>query len=297
MWQILNKPQYFFKPSLLFYRLRATPKTLHTFETAKLPWGDEIRVRPSELIGQALYRSGYFDLIVSEIIWRLLDRGDSCIDVGANIGYITSLMATKVGKTGKVTGFEPNPSTFEDLAHNVQLWTTSADVAAIDIYQLAVSNQSGTALFNVGSDRAISALISADSDAQERQSGIEVSLIPLDEIFDENANISLLKIDVEGHELSVLEGAANLLATGKLKHIIFEDFGQYPTPTMEFLTAKGYSLFSMGRNFWQPVLFPANEPRGRQPWDPPSYLATLEPKDAIARMKNKGWQVLSSSAR
>lgn len=294
MWQLLNKPQYFFKPSLLFYRLRAIPKTPHATETAKLPWGAEIRVRPAELIGQALYRSGFFDLIVSEIIWRLLDQGDCCIDVGANIGYITSLMATKVGKAGKVMAFEPNPSTFEDLAYNVELWNASTDVAAIDIYQLAVSHQSGTALFNVGSDRAIAALISADSDPQIRQSSIEVSLIPLDDMFDENANISLLKIDVEGHELSVLEGAANLLAIGKLKHIIFEDFGAYPTPTMEFLISKGYSLFSMGRNFWQPVLFPANEPRGRQPWDPPSYLATLEPKEAIARMKNIGWQIFNS---
>lgn len=298
MWETLNKPQYFFSPSLLASRLKKSLKKPQTFETVRLPWNAEIRVRTSDLIGHALYTSGFFDLIVSEAVWRLIEKGDQVIDVGANIGYMTSLMASRVGKSGKVTAFEPHPLTFKELVHNVQNFMNYYDVNNIDIYQLAVSNKSGTDFLNVSNPDPAFAAINRENNAwEDPKSNIEVSVTRLDDIFDETEKISLIKIDVEGHEMSVLEGADNLISKGKIKHIVFEEHGQYPTPTMEFLASKGYTLWSLGRNFWGPVLFAPNEPRGRQLWDPPNYLATKEPNWVLARMKSRGWQVLTGGGR
>src|ERR687886_1998553 len=102
----LDKPEYFFRPTQLIQRLRQhlihkTPSG--EFEKIRLPWGVDIRVRPTETIGSSICRLGVYDLTVSEVIWRLLEPGEQAVDVGANIGYMTSLMAARVGKTGNVT--------------------------------------------------------------------------------------------------------------------------------------------------------------------------------------------------
>ena len=55
-----------------------------------------------------------FDLISCEAIWRLLDEGELALDVGANIGYMTSLMAARLGKNGRVIAFEPHPVLFQE---------------------------------------------------------------------------------------------------------------------------------------------------------------------------------------
>ena len=75
-------------------------------------------MNPKETIGRAILRLGVYDLCVSESICRLLDPGESAIDVGANLGYMTSLMAAKAGKCGSVESFEPHP----DLMPN--FWVT-----------------------------------------------------------------------------------------------------------------------------------------------------------------------------
>ena len=49
--------------------------------------------------------TGIYDLIVTEILWRLINKGEIAVDVGANIGYMTSLMAAKVASSGKVYSY------------------------------------------------------------------------------------------------------------------------------------------------------------------------------------------------
>ena len=60
------------------------------------------------------------DLAVSEALWRLLDPGALALDVGANIGFMTNLMAWRSGPCGRVLAFEPHPEVFRSLAENVE---------------------------------------------------------------------------------------------------------------------------------------------------------------------------------
>ncbi len=62
-------------------------------------------------------------------------------------------------------------------------------------------------------------------------------------LIDKKTQIGFLKLDVEGHELQLLEGAQNLIASGNIRDILFEEFGTPPTPLSQFLEDNGYTLY------------------------------------------------------
>ena len=114
----LNKPEYIVRPQQMMKRVLSSvlpkPRTVEVM----LPWGLRILVRPAEDIGAAIWRLGVYYLPLSEVIWRLLDPGEVAVDCGANVGYVTSLMAARVGPKGRVLSFEPHPKIFAELAAN-----------------------------------------------------------------------------------------------------------------------------------------------------------------------------------
>src|SRR5262245_30401299 len=114
------KPEYLLRPSQLWRRLQwhFAPAN-ETYISVRLPWGAQIRVRPTDVIGSAIAKLGLFDLLVSESLFRLCDVGELALDIGANIGQMTSLMAVKVGPSGTVLAFEPHFEIFSELAFNV----------------------------------------------------------------------------------------------------------------------------------------------------------------------------------
>jgi FkbM family methyltransferase len=294
----LDKPEYFFRPTQLIQRLKQhlIQAPSGEFEKIRLPWGVDIRVRPSETIGSSIWRMGIYDLTVSEVIWRLLEQGEQAVDVGANIGYMTSLMAARVRKTGNVTSFEPHPAIFKELLCNVQDWTDVPNIAHVDAYKVGVSNQSGTGILGTSDDfeqnRGTASMLLENDSSTGKASHYEIPLIKLDDFLSNDVFTNLMKIDVEGYESLVLEGAANLLDAKRVRDIVFEDFGEYPTPVMLFLESKGYSLFGLGRSFLGPKLFAPSESHNLSLWEPPNYLATIDPDRATTRLKSQGWLVL-----
>ena len=61
-----------------------------------------------------------YETEVTESLWRLARVGDLAVDVGANIGYMTSILAVKAGARGKINSFEPHPTIFQRLRLNVK---------------------------------------------------------------------------------------------------------------------------------------------------------------------------------
>ncbi len=105
----LHKPEYFYRPAQLLKRLArfkfpAKPLLL------PLPWGHTIEVRAWETIGKSIWHFGLYDLSMSEVLWRLTAADDTAADIGANIGYVTSLFAKKVSPQQHVWSFEPHPT-------------------------------------------------------------------------------------------------------------------------------------------------------------------------------------------
>jgi len=106
----IAKPEYFFRPSQILNRLVRARAIGAPEVVAELPWNAQITVNSNEVHGRAILRLGVIDLPVSEAIWRILDPGDIALDVGANIGYMTSIMASRIGTAGTITAFEPHPA-------------------------------------------------------------------------------------------------------------------------------------------------------------------------------------------
>src|SRR5438132_410369 len=125
MLNILNyfkRPEYFFRPAQVLRRLCRIWRSPQTEEIVELPWGAPVKVRIAENVGSSIIYYGIFDKIVPEAIWRLLDEGETAVDIGANIGQNSSAMAFKSGPRGRVVSFEPHPITFAELQQNVSAW-------------------------------------------------------------------------------------------------------------------------------------------------------------------------------
>lgn len=296
---LLNKPHYVFRPSQLARRIARSSRRdrdAREFEEARLPWGATIAVRPEDEIGSLILRLGVFDLCVSEAIWRLLDPGATAVDAGANIGHMTSVMATRVGARGAVFAFEPHPVTFGELSSNVARWRADPRTGDIRLHELALSDRGGTARLGAPADfdsnRGSVGLL-GESDAGARAGSVhEVALARLDEVVD--AQVGVLKIDVEGHELEVLRGAGRLLSAGRVRDVLFEEWDTPPTPVTTFLENEGYALFSMDQALLGPSIGPAGARSGRRGHQAPSYLATRDPARALSRLRRRGWAVLGT---
>ncbi len=296
----LNKPEYFHRPGQLLRRLRLALGTPRTTEIVCLPWGLPLRIHPNETIGRAIATTGLYDLPVSETLWRLTDPGETAVDAGANLGHMTSILALRAGADGQVWSFEPHPDIFAELRANMESWPAARSLSKIHLKQLALSDHSGTGWLTTAAhfaqNRGTAALASptaSDSPAGENSHKFSVALSTLNEVLGENQSVGVLKIDVEGHELAVLQGARRLIETGKIRDIVFEDHAAFPTPTTEFLSARKYSLFRIERKFSGPVLASPQLTSNAPAWAPPSYLATTNPDRALERMRPRGWQCLA----
>ena len=96
----MRKPEYLFQPSKLCAALFIRKEVKQVPQNIRLPWGKSLEVKPGDAIGQSIIKLGVYELSVSEALWRLLDTGDTFVDAGANIGYMSSLMAARVGRRG-----------------------------------------------------------------------------------------------------------------------------------------------------------------------------------------------------
>ena len=121
----------------------------------------------------------------------------------------------------------------------------------------------------------------------------------LDAFLPEGRKAGLMKIDVEGHELAVLEGAGQILARQCIRDIVFEDFQPQPSPVTLLLESAGYMVFHLYPGWRKPWLVTIEEcetlRRGaHSAWN---FLATNDPERARARFKEAGWKSLRVQAR
>ena len=292
----LTKPEYIFRPGQILRRfVREYASCQNEFVEVMLPWRLPIRVRPSEAIGRAIWGQGVHELCVSECLWRLLDRGETAVDVGANIGYMTSLMAVRVGVEGWVVAVEPHPEVFEELEYNAERWQRT-QVGRIRLIGKALSNECGPARLvasSVFKQNQGTATLEVEVGGGSSQDAWTVERTTLDTLAEDVlATVHLLKLDVEGHERAVLEGAERLLRRGEVRDIIFEEHAMPPTAVTEMLSEYGYSISYLDKRVLGPKAVPISEKFARRSGEAPSYLATLDPERAQARLSARGWSVL-----
>jgi FkbM family methyltransferase len=135
---------------------------------------------------------------------------DLFVDIGANIGSYSILSAAHIGSD--TISIEPVPATFNHLINNIRINDIKEKVEALNI---AIGSQKGTVKFTITQGTMNHVATNSDKDT------INVKMSTLDEIL-HGRNPTLLKIDVEGFETEVLNGASQTLDNDVLKAIIIE---------------------------------------------------------------------------
>jgi FkbM family methyltransferase len=140
--------------------------------------------------------NGFWERAEAEQIRKCLRSGDTFIDVGAHIGYFSVLAAQIVGDTGQVLSIEPEFSNATMLAKNLEPYTNTC------MFQAAAWKERATL------DFFISSVNSGDNRMFEHPESlppVKVPAFPLDDLY--VSNVSCIKIDTQGHDHSVVEGA------------------------------------------------------------------------------------------
>jgi FkbM family methyltransferase len=146
-----------------------------------------------------------------DVIRHLLPVGGCAIDLGANFGLYTRFLAEAVGSEGTVHAVEPVPATFDVLRTNVR----RLGLSTVTVHNVAVSDERGEVTMTVphyargGENLYEARIVDDDGPAGERM--VRVPAATLDDLFARLGRIDFVKCDVEGHELNVLEGAAEIL--------------------------------------------------------------------------------------
>jgi FkbM family methyltransferase len=208
-------------------------------ETANGPREVTFNARNSQF--SSLYFPQYkpfYEADLCTIFDRLLGPRDVFFDIGANWGWHSIVMAVRPSFQGAVHAFEPFPSSFTDLADIVK---QAGLESRITCHNLALGEKDGTAGM-VFPDGMLS------GGAQLSEHGVQVPLARLDTL--DLPPPKLLKIDVEGHEMGVLKGAAGLIQKAR-PYIVFENWMLKDKPETTFapltlLLDDGYALFYPG---------------------------------------------------
>jgi FkbM family methyltransferase len=297
-WQSkLYKPHFVFRPRQAATRLREArrPDAEGRERQVALPWGARIDCLRDEHIGSALARIGIYDLAVSEALARLIDSGETVVDAGANIGYMTSIMAWRAGPSGRVLSFEPNPAVLGRLRANVDRWRTAGAYASIEICPVALSDSDGHATLRATAEFELAMGTASLSEHSADDSAIswEVDTRQLDNYIGENT-VGVIKLDVEGHELEVMKGAQVAFADGRIRDVLLEDRGTGPSSKLDFLARHGFEIFNLDeRLLGLRVTGGRRPPRRRVAYDPQTFLATRDAGRAIRRLRGIGWTSLN----
>lgn len=281
------RPSQFVRRAWRILRCAINPGILEV----RLPWGFTMAVNPRESVGRAIVALDMHDLLVTEAQWRLTDPGETCADVGANIGFASSVFAHRLRQGGTVWCFEPLPEIAEQLAGNIQRWRSLTE-AQLKLWPVALSSGEGTQNIYIPerfAENQGTASLEASATTAGRRIAIETCR--LDSLGENSRRFGVMKVDVEGAEAQVFEGAAGLLATGRIRDIIFEEHRPAPARSIELLLGHGYNVWRVGRGPRGPQLLPCETPVSTE-LDPPTYLGTLAPERARTRFEPEGWQSL-----
>ena len=183
-----------------------------------------------------------------EVMKSLLSEGDTFVDVGANFGTFSLLASRIVGASGIVIAVEPQ----ERLAAMIEESLTLSEIQHCRVERVACGSASGERTLLVPADDSGRAGFFAGFSARPGHAKQSVTVKTLDELIQRHGGSppALIKIDVEGSEIDVLDGAESTIRQFmpailvELNRWSAEAAGRTTDDVMERLGSFGYSSFS-----------------------------------------------------
>jgi len=225
-----------FRPvSWLYGIIYARPKETEKIAEISVPQIGKFKMYLDDRDSLRLSVFGIYEEFEVGLLPDKIKEGDTVVDVGANIGYYTILFSKLVGDMGRVFAFEPDPVNFAILKKNIAL----NNCANVVLEQKAVSNKSGKLTLYINDENRGDHRI---YDSGDERKTVEIEVTRLDDYV--KSPINFLKMDVQGAEIFVLEGAEQTLQKSKTLKI-FSEF--WPTAIKEALR-EPMDFFSILKN-------------------------------------------------
>jgi FkbM family methyltransferase len=198
------------------------------------------------------YVFGTHEPEIMRLLSELVKPGWTAIDVGANIGYSTLLLAKCVGAGGQVIAFEPLSENFAILQENISL-NEHSNVTAEN---LAVMSCPGRIALRSATPGALTWVASVDIEQAAAVESQDVEAISLDEYVRRKriGKVDFVKIDVEGAEGAVIDGMTETLKRDKPVLLVelhkIERYGENH-PALLRLKEQNYRVTDLGKRNWE----------------------------------------------
>ena len=182
------------------------------------------------------------------VIDRHVSPGDVVLDIGANIGYYTIMLAGRVGPLGKVYAMEPEPRNFRLLQENIRL---NKAEEIVETFQMGASDACGMERLYVSQRSNLHSFLSHGADSTNGSGGdtfVEVPVTDLSSFLQGKRPVDLLRMDIEGYEVETISGLERAIKDGSFfGKILFEcHFPRYDDNThsmrevLRMLLGQGY---------------------------------------------------------
>jgi FkbM family methyltransferase len=222
----------------------------NTFQIAQTKHGQMVVLANDLYISRSLIEYGEWTETEFDLMAQVLQPGDHVIDVGANIGSLTVAFAKRIGPSGIVYAFEPQPRIFQVLstncvlnnAVNARLFNAACgpDDGMLEIIEMAYDTP-----LNYGAvklDELASAAASANITNPGQALSRNVPILKLDDVY-QHKTLKLMKIDVEGMETQVLAGASRIIKELRPAMYIENEFADKSPELVKAVFDLGYDAY------------------------------------------------------
>lgn len=194
---------------------------------------------PTSHFAERLLYEGHYELDEMTVTRRLVPRGGTVIDAGANIGIYTLLLADLVGEGGVVHAVEPSPVAWHRLEE------ATGTLGQVHRHRVALGAEKGEASMAVADGDSMHSTLRA---AAALDDVIAVGVTTLDALVGDRA-VDFVKVDVEGYEAELLRGARQSLHGGWIGAMLLEVAPQYGSVdwATELHELAGYRAFAVAR--------------------------------------------------
>ena len=182
----------------------------------KVTGGFEMFIDPKDELDQEFYL-GTFEPAMLRLITEFVAAGDTCLDIGAQKGFVSLTLAKAAGERGKVFSFEADSRAAEKFLANVK----RASLQTIQLLECALGDREGSCIFTLSNVLGWSSRFPNEIAKTAVRETVEVQMHTLDamterkEVVIEAGKLSFIKLDVEGSEPFVVKGMRRVLSTAR----------------------------------------------------------------------------------
>ena len=199
-------------------------------------------------ISKALFVYGSREKDQMYLVGDNLKIGSTVLDIGANIGYYVLLEAGIIGPSGRIIAYEPSADNCRLLNKNIEINNLRGKV---EVNNAAVSNKSGMSRFYLSSKSNLHTLnpvvYRGSTKNTSEENFTDVKAVDIYKILDQNRDIRFIRMDIEGHEVEVLEGISRAARDLKIyPDILFETHFPKYDPKYHDMAGRLKSLFDIG---------------------------------------------------